>query len=85
MITDPATGYPARVSTGSALNETAKHMPHVVEVVPASQLRGAVDLLREVFEESAASFDDPRLGYVEVQMTRATWEALVARHAGGRT
>ena len=36
---------------------------------------GAMILLRDV-ADCGVSFDDPRLGYVEVQIDRATWEAV---------
>lgn len=46
-------------------------------LVPASDLEGAVDLLRDV-ATSGVSFEDPRVGYLEVQIDRGTWEALAA-------
>lgn len=49
----------------------------VVEVVRASDYEGAVELLRDV-AVSGVSWDEPRIGYVEVQIDRATWDELAA-------
>jgi transcription termination factor Rho len=48
-----------------------------VEFVPADRLAGAVDLLHDV-AQSGVSYNEPRVGYVEVQIDLATWEALAA-------
>jgi hypothetical protein len=55
--------------------------PVAVEVVRDDAYRGAVALLREV-AQSGIEFDDERIGYVTVQIDRATWDALAA-HRGG--
>jgi hypothetical protein len=47
------------------------------------QLRGAVDLLRDV-ANSAPEFEDPRMGYVVVQIDRPTWEELAPYRTGGQ-
>lgn len=54
-----------------------------VEVVRADAYRGAVDLLRDV-ANSAPEFEDPRMGYVVVQIDRPTWEDLAPYRTGGQ-
>jgi hypothetical protein len=46
-------------------------------VTLAQQNAGAVDLLRDV-ATAGVEFDDSRLGYVSVQIDRATWDALAS-------
>jgi hypothetical protein len=49
--------------------------PVVGPLVPETTHRGAVDLLRDV-ATAGVEFDDARLGYVSVQIDRATWDAI---------
>jgi hypothetical protein len=67
--------------TPSRLLEAAERLeepmvPHGSVVREAAALlREAHELLREV-SNSGVSFQDPRVGYLEVQINRATWESL---------
>jgi hypothetical protein len=51
------------------------------KALEAANYQGAVDLLREV-AGAGVEHEDPRVGYVTVQIDRATWDALAAYRKG---
>ena len=54
-----------------ALSDTEAKLESTDEALNEVEAR-----LREIRQESAVEFDDPRLDYVTVQITRSTWESL---------
>lgn len=52
--------------------------------VVTEALGGVVDLLSDV-ATSGVEFDDPRIGYVTVQIDRETWEALAPYRPEGQS